>query len=394
MKNFLIGAFALLMTTMSYGADVCFTANGETQPYSPSGWSFVGLSENTTTTPIIAGVRDWKSVGFKANIEYSVKTFAHTMFVLNSDDFADLTFKYAVSIGNSSAATKAKITVNMQGGNSYVLYDGTLRTGSGSGTFNYSAVKPSTPISIPNSAPWYIQVQLYTTNTLTSSNFYVKIDDINFGCHPSLVGLSNNQSPVANAGADQNVSGTSATLNGSSSYDPGPSGDFIASYNWYQVDGPSTASIASHTSSITSVSGLVPGTYVFALVIADSHGSERTDYVNIVVSAPQPTYDTNRTFYNYSGANVMIGGASGTQYVASSGTLQLNVPANGAQHYTQVESDDPNITVFILVARTTNGNSMVWQREVYVNVGFDLPTVYSGYELYYELLPCNGCSSN
>lgn len=70
--------------------------------------------------------------------------------------------------------------------------------------------------------------------------------------------------PTADAGSDQTTSGTSVTLTSGSS---ACSGNSIASYNWVQVSGPATATIASATSSSTSVTGLVVGTYRFRLEV-------------------------------------------------------------------------------------------------------------------------------
>jgi poly(3-hydroxybutyrate) depolymerase len=94
---------------------------------------------------------------------------------------------------------------------------------------------------------------------------------------------STNQAPVARAGNDVSVSGTSTTLNGSGSTDGDGS---IIKYQWSQVSGPSTASIASVNGASTGVSSLNPGTYTFRLTIWDNKYEPSADDVVITVSAP------------------------------------------------------------------------------------------------------------
>ncbi|AZQ64068.1 carbohydrate-binding protein [Flammeovirga pectinis] len=90
-----------------------------------------------------------------------------------------------------------------------------------------------------------------------------------------------NQSPVANAGNNVSTSlinGT-AQLTGSGT---DPEEDAL-SYNWIQVDGPSTATILNPTSAITVINDLVLGTYVFELTVTDAVGNTSTDQVNVEV---------------------------------------------------------------------------------------------------------------
>ncbi|TCZ67480.1 malectin domain-containing carbohydrate-binding protein [Flaviaesturariibacter aridisoli] len=96
-----------------------------------------------------------------------------------------------------------------------------------------------------------------------------------------------NTPPVANAGADKTITlpASSTTLNGS-----GTDGDgTVAGYTWSQVSGPNTASFSSKTLAAPTVSGLVQGTYVFALVVTDNGGASSTpDQVTVFVNAASP----------------------------------------------------------------------------------------------------------
>lgn len=64
-----------------------------------------------------------------------------------------------------------------------------------------------------------------------------------------------------NAGADQLVGGTSVSLLGSSDASGTPT------YLWTRISGPNTPTITSAGSISTTVTGLIPGTYVFRLTV-------------------------------------------------------------------------------------------------------------------------------
>lgn len=89
-----------------------------------------------------------------------------------------------------------------------------------------------------------------------------------------------NQPPICNAGANQSISGTSATLTGTAS-DPDGS---ISLYKWERVSGPNTPTITNSTSISTSVTGLVPGAYVFRLTVTDNLGATASSTVGVSVS--------------------------------------------------------------------------------------------------------------
>ena len=96
-------------------------------------------------------------------------------------------------------------------------------------------------------------------------------------------GTMANQSPVANAGVDQNffLPANSTTLTGSGT-DPDGS---IASYQWTKISGPSQFSIASPTQAQTVINNLVQGVYQFVLTVTDNQGATAKDTVSITVNA-------------------------------------------------------------------------------------------------------------
>lgn len=91
--------------------------------------------------------------------------------------------------------------------------------------------------------------------------------------------------PVVNAGADQIITGATATLTGTAT---ASSGRTIATYAWSQISGPSTSAIATAGAASTAVSGLAVGTYTYSLAVTDSAGSTTSDTVSISVGMNNP----------------------------------------------------------------------------------------------------------
>jgi hypothetical protein len=94
------------------------------------------------------------------------------------------------------------------------------------------------------------------------------------------VGASSSQALAltANAGSDQTIilPASTVTLSGS-----GSAGS-ISSYAWTEVSGPNTATIATPSSSSTTVSGLIQGSYVFKLSL---NSGASTDQITVTVNA-------------------------------------------------------------------------------------------------------------
>ena len=104
-----------------------------------------------------------------------------------------------------------------------------------------------------------------------------------------------NQSPVANAGADQTITlpiNTTA-LDGSASTDPDNN---ITAYAWTKISGPSTFNIADANAVQTHVTNLTEGVYQFELKVTDAGGLFSKDTMQVTVNAPPPT-ETDRDIY-------------------------------------------------------------------------------------------------
>lgn len=94
-----------------------------------------------------------------------------------------------------------------------------------------------------------------------------------------------NQLPVANAGPDQNLPTVtvSTALDGSASSDPDGT---IVSYKWVKISGANGVVITSDTSVSPTITGLLPGVYVFELSVTDDKGAIARDQVTITVILP------------------------------------------------------------------------------------------------------------
>ncbi|HEY8732988.1 MAG TPA: DUF4832 domain-containing protein, partial [Puia sp.] len=97
-----------------------------------------------------------------------------------------------------------------------------------------------------------------------------------------------NQPPVANAGADQNITlpANSVSISGSASSDPDGS---ISSFLWTKLSGPASYTIAGNTAASTVVSGLTAGVYLIQLKVTDNGGAVAQDTIKIIVNAAPVT---------------------------------------------------------------------------------------------------------
>ena len=102
----------------------------------------------------------------------------------------------------------------------------------------------------------------------------------------NVIVLEANQTPTASAGSDINIilPTNSTTLTGSG-FDPDGT---VVSYQWVQVSGPATATIASPATPSTIVSNLEEGVYIFELTVTDDDDAVASDEVRVTVDATGP----------------------------------------------------------------------------------------------------------
>ena len=96
-----------------------------------------------------------------------------------------------------------------------------------------------------------------------------------------IMGIPVNIPPVARAGKDVTITlpVNSVTLDGTASSDTDGN---ISNYTWAKISGPSSYKFVANTA-VTTVKGMVEGTYIFSLKVTDNEGATNTDTVVIKV---------------------------------------------------------------------------------------------------------------
>jgi gliding motility-associated-like protein len=94
--------------------------------------------------------------------------------------------------------------------------------------------------------------------------------------------IAANQIPVANAGADINLTLPTNTTNvvGSGSDADGS----VSSYAWSYISGPATPTLTNATAATVSVSNLIQGTYTLRLTVSDNSSATAFDDMRVIVS--------------------------------------------------------------------------------------------------------------
>ena len=140
-----------------------------------------------------------------------------------------------------------------------------------------------------NGSPSYFIASANATNitpapvTNISNVSTAPVNNISFTPLNPIGGI--NIAPVANAGSDVNVTFSTTTSAAAVLAGSGYDRDgYVARYQWSQISGPAMATILSPNSAATIASNLVPGAYVFSLVVTDNLGATGTDTATVTVS--------------------------------------------------------------------------------------------------------------
>ncbi|MDA3893438.1 MAG: carbohydrate-binding protein [Salinivirgaceae bacterium] len=181
---------------------------------------------------------------------------------------------------NASQAGKYKAALRYASGSS---------TGGGPFYFSVNGTKVSVAESVITTGDWGAWLSKEVNNVvLPAGESVLRISFTGGGLNVGKMtfiydGPTNNNPPVANAGADQVlVAGTTSTsLNASSSTDP--DGDNL-SYDWSQSSGPNTAGFNSKSVANPSLTNLVAGTYIFNVSVSDGEFTN-SDQVTVTVEA-------------------------------------------------------------------------------------------------------------
>jgi gliding motility-associated-like protein len=113
--------------------------------------------------------------------------------------------------------------------------------------------------------------------------------------------LAGNQSPTANAGADQILTlPTNNIVLAGSGNDPDGS---VIGYAWAKISGP-TASLTNTNTATLNVTNMLEGVYVFSLTVTDNNGATGSDLVIVTVNASVPVPNPNEVPLAIAGGNV------------------------------------------------------------------------------------------
>ena len=124
-------------------------------------------------------------------------------------------------------------------------------------------------MTMKDPAGYRFPMPIYITNTQQADGSYIILTNIVIGTTGA----------IANAGPNQNITVSSATLSGSASTG-------ATSFLWSQISGPNTATITTPTTVGTTVTGLINGTYNFQLAINGGSSGQLIDQVQVVVAIP------------------------------------------------------------------------------------------------------------
>jgi len=181
--------------------------------------------------------------------------------------------------------------------------------------------------------------------------------------------------PTANAGADQNITLPTNTVNLSGS-GTDPDGT-ISAYLWTKISGPAAGTLTNAASATTSVTGLVAGIYKFELKVTDNSGATAVATMQVIVFAPNlpPVANAGLDQSITLPTNIAALAGSGTDVdgtIVSYKWRQISGPAagiitNASNPATTVTGLVAGIYIFELKVTDNNGASATDNVQVTVN---------------------------
>jgi gliding motility-associated-like protein len=253
-------------------------------------------------------------------------------------------------------------------------------TGSGSDSDGSISVYGWTQVSGPSTAVLTNQVTaVLTAASLIQGSYVFRLtvrDDKGATASDDVRVTVNalNTPPVAQAGSDNTITLPVATvqLTGAGTDSDGT----VSTYQWTQVSGPGTATIASPTTAITDITNLSNGTYIFRLTVTDNESASSTDDVKITVnnanqapvasagaakSITLPTTSANFSGFATDADGVIssylwsqISGPSATLSNANTSSLSVVVTVEGSYTFRLTATDNAGATDFDDVILTVN----------------------------------------
>lgn len=278
--------------TVDVGANVVLDGSRSRDPdqgplplaytWSQSGGPGITLANASTTTPgftpLAAGTYVFALTVYDGLTNSMSDTVTITVNTVSAGNQAPL----ANAGTDQSVSANTKVTLNGSGssdpdqGPSPLAYNW-VQTGGPNVTLANAAT--ATPDFTPLAASTYV-FKLVVNDGLADS-----LDDtVTITVNPVS---AQNQSPIADAGADQTVSsGANVTLDGQGSSDP-DQGPAPIAYSWTQTGGPGVT-LTNAASGTPGFTPLEAGTYIFKLVVNDGASDSAPDTVTVTVNAPSP----------------------------------------------------------------------------------------------------------
>jgi large repetitive protein len=147
----------------------------------------------------------------------------------------------------------------------------------------------------------------------TSGNYNIAVDVTNeCGVTTATKAIAVNDVTIAAAGSSQNICGSVVTMAANTAA--------VGTGEWTNVSGPNIPFITNSSLPTTTITGLIPGTYVFRWTISNGNCTSQSD-VTIIISA---------------GASIANAGTDQDLCLSNSTTLNANTPAIGTGTWSQV----------------------------------------------------------
>ncbi|ACU61176.1 PKD domain-containing protein [Chitinophaga pinensis] len=224
----------------------------------------------TTITGLTAGayvfsltVTDDKQSANTSTVSVTVNPAANKAPVANAGKAVNITLptNNATLDGSASSDTDGKIS----------KYEWKKVSGPATGTITTPAAVKTTITGL--TAGTYVFSLTVTDDKQTSNTATVTV----------TVNPATNKLPVAVPGNAQTITlpTNSVTVDGQASYDPDGK---ITKYLWQRMSGPNDVTFSNASAAKTTISGMIAGTYVFSLSVADDDGAVAAANITITVN--------------------------------------------------------------------------------------------------------------
>ncbi len=264
--------FAYLSAGASYDPDGSITAFSWTQVSGPNTATL--LSSNTmfpTAQGLIGGTYLFRLVVTDNFGATAADTVSLQVLGANKPPVANAGSDQTIILPTNTATLDGSKSSDPDG--SITKYEWTKVSGPSGGSIT-SPGSAKTQVSGLVSGTYMYQLKV-TDNKGATSSAQVKI----------TVSAGNNKPPVANAGNDFTTKENYAYLSAGASYDPDGK---IATFAWTRVSGPNNPTVLSANTMFPTVQGIIPGTYVYKLVVTDNGGASSSDEVSFTVLVNEP----------------------------------------------------------------------------------------------------------